>query len=112
MRWRGRSPAGSHTVGIQWDMAEMGDLCQPGTVRVAAGHQAEARKIATELAKIARSGMVLPGSVTERRTRCGRANCGCHADPPPSKPTRACAGSAAARLTGPADHRPVWAQPP
>jgi hypothetical protein len=26
--------------------------------------------------------MVLPGSVTQRRTRCGRRNCGCHADPP------------------------------
>jgi hypothetical protein len=25
---------------------------------------------------------VLPGSITERRTRCGRRNCGCHADPP------------------------------
>src|SRR6266496_3025180 len=55
-----------------------------GALRRARGHgqPAEARKIATELAKIARSGMVLPGSVTERRTRCGRANCGCHADPP------------------------------
>jgi len=35
-----------------------------------------------ELAAIASSGMVLPGSITERRTRCGRPNCGCHADPP------------------------------
>ena len=26
--------------------------------------------------------MVLPGSITERRTRCGRRNCACHADPP------------------------------
>jgi hypothetical protein len=26
--------------------------------------------------------MVLPGSLTHRRTRCGRQNCGCHADPP------------------------------
>jgi hypothetical protein len=51
-------------------------------VRVAVGHQAEAAKIAAELAAIARSGMVLPGSITERRTRCGRRNCGCHADPP------------------------------
>ena len=63
-------------------MAEMGDVCQPGTVRVAAGHQAEAREIADELAAIARTGMVLPGSLIERRTRCGRSNCGCHADPP------------------------------
>ena len=63
-------------------MAEMGDVCQPGTVRVAAGHQAEAREIADELAAIARTGMVLPGSLTERQTRCGHPNCACHADPP------------------------------
>ena len=60
----------------------MGDLCHPGTVRVADEHQARARQIATELAKIARTGMVLPGSITERRTRCGHPNCACHADPP------------------------------
>jgi hypothetical protein len=58
------------------------DLCHPETVRVAASHQAEAEKIAAELAAIAATGMVLPGSITQRRTRCGRANCGCHADPP------------------------------
>src|SRR5580658_10205679 len=58
------------------------DLCHPETVRVAATHQAEAERIAAELAAIASSGMVLPGSITERRTRCGRRNCGCHADPP------------------------------
>jgi hypothetical protein len=58
------------------------DLCHPETVRVAASHQAEARKIAAELAAIAATGMVLPGSITERHTRCGRRNCGCHADPP------------------------------
>jgi len=51
-------------------------------VRVAPSHQAEASQIAAELAAIARTGMVLPGSITQRRTRCGRANCGCHADPP------------------------------
>jgi hypothetical protein len=63
-------------------MAEVTDLCQPETVRVADSHQAEAAAIAAELAAIARSGMVLPGSITQRRTRCGRRNCGCHADPP------------------------------
>ena len=26
--------------------------------------------------------MVLPGTIAERRTRCGRPNCACHADPP------------------------------
>ncbi len=63
-------------------MARIGDLCHPETVRVAPSHQAEATKIAGELAAIARTGMVLPGSITQRRTRCGRANCACHADPP------------------------------
>jgi uncharacterized protein DUF6788 len=58
------------------------DLCHPETVRVAVSHQAEAQKIAAGLAAIASSGMVLPGSITERRTRCGRAGCSCHADPP------------------------------
>jgi hypothetical protein len=58
------------------------NLCHPETVRVAAAHQAEAEKIAAELAAIASSGMILPGSITERRTRCGRSNCACHADPP------------------------------
>src|ERR1700733_12078136 len=65
------------------------DLCHPETVRVAASHQAEASKIAAELAAIAATGMVLPGSITERRTRCGRRNCRCHADPPrPAPPAR------------------------
>ena len=63
-------------------MTRITDPCHPETVRVAAAHQAEAEKIAAELAAIARSGMVLPGSITQRRTRCGRRNCGCHADPP------------------------------
>jgi hypothetical protein len=43
---------------------------------------AQARQIANELAKLARTGKVLPGSIAERRTRCGHPNCGCHADPP------------------------------
>ena len=45
-------------------------------------HKAEARSIAAELASIARTGMVLPGTITQRTTRCGRANCRCKADPP------------------------------
>jgi len=35
----------------------------------AAGHQAQASQIAAELAAIARTGMVLPGTITQRRTR-------------------------------------------
>jgi hypothetical protein len=42
----------------------------------------EARRIADELAEIARTANVLPGSITERHTRCGRPSCACQADPP------------------------------
>ena len=44
--------------------------------------RAEARQIAAELSAIARSGKILAGSITERRTRCGRPGCRCMADPP------------------------------
>jgi hypothetical protein len=63
-------------------MARPKDLCHSETVRVAASHQAEAASIAAEIAAIAATGMVLPGSITQRRTRCGRPGCGCRADPP------------------------------
>jgi len=63
-------------------MTRITDLCHPEAVRVAASHQAEARQIAAELAAIAGTGMVLPGSITQRRTRCGHRTCACHADPP------------------------------
>jgi hypothetical protein len=42
----------------------------------------ELEAIAGELSQIARSGKVLPGSIIERRMRCGRSGCGCHGDPP------------------------------
>jgi hypothetical protein len=42
-------------------------LCHSETVRVAAAHQAEAAELAAELAAIAATGMVLPGSITQRR---------------------------------------------
>ncbi|HLN05998.1 MAG TPA: DUF6788 family protein [Acidimicrobiales bacterium] len=41
--------------------------------------RAEARRIARSLAEL---DFVLPGTMTERLTRCGRSNCRCHADPP------------------------------
>src|SRR5690349_17604236 len=63
-------------------MTRVQDLCHPETVRVDVSNHAQAQEIAAELAAIAATGMVLPGSITERRTRCGRRNCGCHADPP------------------------------
>ena len=63
-------------------MTRITDPCHPETVRVATSHQARARQIADELAAIAATGMVLPGSITQRRTRCGRDGCACRADPP------------------------------
>ena len=45
-------------------------------------HQAQARQIAQELAALARTGEVLPGSIQQRQMRCGRAGCHCHHDPP------------------------------
>lgn len=44
--------------------------------------RAEAAEIAVELARIARSGKVLQGSIVTRRTHCGRTGCKCMADPP------------------------------
>ena len=41
--------------------------------------QARAARIAAELAAL---GFALPGTLADRMTRCGRANCRCHADPP------------------------------
>jgi hypothetical protein len=51
-------------------------------MRLEPDQRAEARRIATELARIARSAEVLPGSLAERHTSCGRAGCACQADPP------------------------------
>lgn len=44
--------------------------------------KSNALALATELAQLARSGKVLPGTIASRLTRCGKANCACHAEPP------------------------------
>jgi hypothetical protein len=51
-------------------------------MKLNADQREQARQIATELAHIARTGQVLPGSITERHTRCGKPGCACQADPP------------------------------
>ncbi len=53
--------------------------CQGRTVTPSPDQQAEAARIAARLATV---GFVLPGTLIERMTRCGRTNCACHADPP------------------------------
>ena len=42
----------------------------------------EARQITSELTRLARTGKVLPGSIQQRHTHCGRTGCACQADPP------------------------------
>jgi hypothetical protein len=42
----------------------------------------ELRQIATELATLTRTGKVLPGSLQQRHTYCGKPGCACQADPP------------------------------
>ena len=49
---------------------------------LSAAARREATRIADELAAIARTGEVLPGSIVTRRTHCGKAGCRCMADPP------------------------------
>ena len=76
-------------------------------MRLNADHREQARQIATELAQIARTGQVLPGSITERHTRCGKPGCACQADPPrPHGPywqwTRKIAGKTITRRLTPA----------
>jgi hypothetical protein len=56
--------------------------CDPEPVPLDPAARAEARAIASELAAIARSGELLPGSIGVRQMRCGRSNCACHDDPP------------------------------
>jgi hypothetical protein len=61
-------------------MREMGD---PGweneNVSPTPAQQAQARRIARELAGL---GFALPGTLADRMTRCGYANCRCRTDPP------------------------------
>ena len=42
----------------------------------------ELSRLAAEMSGVARSGLALPGTLTQRHTRCGRAGCRCGGDPP------------------------------
>ena len=53
--------------------------CDNQNVSPTRAQQAQAARIAAELAAL---GFALPGTLADRMTRCGRANCRCHADPP------------------------------
>jgi hypothetical protein len=53
-----------------------------GTVRLDKETRAELARLAKEMAGVTRAGLALPGTLTKRHTRCGRAGCRCGADPP------------------------------
>ncbi len=58
----------------------MGDPgCDNDGVSPTPAQQARAARIAAGLAA---AGFALPGTLTERMTRCGYPRCRCHADPP------------------------------
>ncbi len=48
-------------------------------IRPTAAQRKELERIRRALSRV---GFVLPGTLTERQTRCGHANCRCHGDPP------------------------------
>ncbi|MGH9304992.1 MAG: DUF6788 family protein [Acidimicrobiales bacterium] len=53
-----------------------------GKVRLDAKTTADAKRLADEIAATALRGLALPGTLVERRTRCGRPGCRCGGDPP------------------------------
>lgn len=61
-------------------MPPAGDAeCESKEVPPDATTRAEAKRLGQAIAAI---GFVLPGTLAQRSTRCGRAGCHCHADPP------------------------------
>ena len=57
--------------------------CENKGVSPTPAQQAKAARLAAEIAaRLADLSYALPGTVADRMTRCGYANCRCHADPP------------------------------
>jgi hypothetical protein len=56
--------------------------CENDTVSPTPAQQARAARIAAQIAELAQAGFILPGTLTERMTRCGYPGCRCRADPP------------------------------
>jgi hypothetical protein len=65
-------------------MREMRDPgCENKGVSPTPAQHAKAARLAAEIAtRLADISFALPGTVADRMTRCGYANCRCHADPP------------------------------
>ncbi len=56
--------------------------CENDNVSPTPAQRARAARIAAQIARLAQAGFILPGTLTDRMTRCGYANCRCRADPP------------------------------
>jgi phytoene dehydrogenase-like protein len=57
--------------------------CDNDSVSPTPGQQARAQAITAEItARLATVSFALPGTIADRLTRCGHANCRCHASPP------------------------------
>ncbi|HTQ94723.1 MAG TPA: DUF6788 family protein [Streptosporangiaceae bacterium] len=57
--------------------------CDNGSVPPTPAQQAQAARIAAEItAHLAGVPFALPGTLADRKTRCGHPGCRCHADPP------------------------------
>jgi hypothetical protein len=56
--------------------------CENDTVSPTPAQQARAARIGAQIAELAQAGFILPGTLTERMTRCGYPGCRCRADPP------------------------------
>ena len=56
--------------------------CDNDTVPPTPDQQARAARLAAQIAQTAQAGFILPGTLTDRMTRCGYPGCRCHADPP------------------------------
>ncbi|MHB8453023.1 MAG: DUF6788 family protein [Mycobacteriales bacterium] len=51
-------------------------------MRVDPATTAEIRRLNQQITAVLRTGLALPGSLTHRHTRCGRAGCKCGSEPP------------------------------
>ena len=56
--------------------------CENDSVSPTPAQRARAARLAAQIAGLTTAGFILPGTLTERMTRCGYANCRCRADPP------------------------------
>ena len=56
--------------------------CENDNMPPTPAQQARAARIAAQIAQAAQAGFILPGTLTDRMTRCGYPGCSCHADPP------------------------------